>query len=173
VRNLTLEYRTDGNRRGGNIRFCFAIGCDETPAASGISPHSSSRSCCDMLPEALRARGEMGRLGRWLWVARRDWEDHAVLKPERDAVIDLGGDVCSNGISKLVFTILSAVAENERERVRDAKRHRGSQLLFNGGKRPFGFDVDGEGKQDLVPNATEQAALARGKALQSEAQRSA
>jgi DNA invertase Pin-like site-specific DNA recombinase len=75
--------------------------------------------------------------------------------------------------SKLVFTILSAVAENERdrirERVRDAKRHRASQLLFNGGKRPFGFDVKGEGKdKHLVPNASEQAALARGKALQSE-----
>jgi putative DNA-invertase from lambdoid prophage Rac len=88
-------------------------------------------------------------------------------------MIDLGGDVCGNGISKLVFTILSAVAENERdrirERVRDAKRHRASQLLFNGGKRPFGFDVEGEGKdKHLVPNPTEQAALARGKALQSE-----
>jgi len=88
-------------------------------------------------------------------------------------MIDLGGDVCGNGISKLVFTILSAVAENERdrirERVRDAKRHRASQLLFNGGKRPFGFNVEGEGKdKHLVPNPTEQAALARGKALQSE-----
>ena len=88
-------------------------------------------------------------------------------------MIDLGGDVCGNGISKLVFTILSAVAENERdrirERVRDVKRHRASQLLFNGGKRPFGFDVEGEGKdKHLIPNATEQAALARGKALQSE-----
>jgi hypothetical protein len=30
-------------------------------------------------------------------------------------------------------------------RIRDAKRHRASQLLFNGGKRPFGFDVEGEG----------------------------
>src|SRR5262245_18499762 len=43
-------------------------------------------------------------------------------------MIDLGGDVTGNGISKLVFTILSAVSENERdrirERVRDAKRHR-------------------------------------------------
>ena len=29
---------------------------------------------------------------------------------------DLGGDVTGNGISKLVFTILSAVAENERDR---------------------------------------------------------
>ena len=88
-------------------------------------------------------------------------------------LIDLGGDVCGNGISKLVFTILSAVAENERdrirERIRDAKRHRASRLLFNGGKRPFGFDIEGEGKdRHLVPNPTEQAALARGKALQSE-----
>ena len=81
-------------------------------------------------------------------------------------MLDLGGDVTGNGISKLVFTILSAVAENERdrirERVRDAKRHRVTQRLYNGGKRPFGFEVQ-EGR--LVPNAHEQAALARGKVL--------
>jgi putative DNA-invertase from lambdoid prophage Rac len=81
-------------------------------------------------------------------------------------MIDLGGDVCGNGISKLVFTILSAVAENERdrirERVRDAKRHRVTRQLYNGGKRPFGFDVE-DGR--LIPNAHEHAALARGKAL--------
>ena len=94
------------------------------------------------------------------------------LKEDRIGLhmIDLGGDVTGNGISKLVFTILSAVAENERdrirERVREAKRHRVAQRLFNGGKRPFGFDIDGEGKdRRLVPNAAEQAALARGKAL--------
>jgi DNA invertase Pin-like site-specific DNA recombinase len=84
-------------------------------------------------------------------------------------MIDLGGDVTGNGISKLVFTILSAVAENERdrirERVRDTKRHRASQRLYNGGKRPFGFDVVDGG---LVANAHEQAALARGKALREE-----
>jgi DNA invertase Pin-like site-specific DNA recombinase len=34
-------------------------------------------------------------------------------------LIDLGGDVCGNSISKLVFTILSAVAENERDRIRE------------------------------------------------------
>lgn len=97
------------------------------------------------------------------------------LKDDKIALhmIDLGGDVTGNGISKLVFTILSAVAENERdrirERVRDVKRHRASQRLFNGGKRPFGFNVEGEGKnRHLVPNAAEQAALARGRALQSE-----
>src|SRR5215207_3306661 len=31
-------------------------------------------------------------------------------------MLDLGGDVTGNGISKRVFTILSAVAENERDR---------------------------------------------------------
>jgi DNA invertase Pin-like site-specific DNA recombinase len=97
------------------------------------------------------------------------------LKADKIALhmIDLGGDVTGNGISKLVFTILSAVAENERdrirERVRDAKRHRASQSLYNGGKRPFGFDVVGKGKdRRLVANSHEQAALARGKALQAE-----
>jgi DNA invertase Pin-like site-specific DNA recombinase len=81
-------------------------------------------------------------------------------------MIDLGGDVCGNGISKMVFTILSAVAENERdrirERIRDAKRHMAAQGRHMGGKRPFGFDVvDGK----LVPNADEQAALERMKAM--------
>ena len=77
-------------------------------------------------------------------------------------MIDLGGDVTGNGISKLVFTILSAVAENERERIRerirDVKRHLAAQGIYNGGKRPFGFDVV-EGR--LVPNDAEQATLGR------------
>ncbi|RTE92761.1 recombinase family protein [Bradyrhizobium sp. LVM 105] len=86
-------------------------------------------------------------------------------------MIDLGGDVTGNGISKLVFTILSAVAENVRdgirERVREAKRYRASQQLFNGGKRPFGYDIEGEEKNKrLVPNANEQAALKRGLGMQ-------
>ena len=65
-------------------------------------------------------------------------------------MIDLGGDVTSNGISKMVFTILAAVAEGERdrirERIRDAKRHLTSRGVFSGGKRPFGYDIvlDGE-----------------------------
>ncbi|MGY4370891.1 putative DNA-invertase from lambdoid prophage Rac [Bradyrhizobium sp. LB1.3] len=88
-------------------------------------------------------------------------------------MIDLGGDVTGNGISKLVFTILSAVAESVRdgirERVREAKRYRASQLLYNGGKVPFGFTVEGEGKaRHLVPKENEQAALTRAKALRAE-----
>ena len=60
-------------------------------------------------------------------------------------MIDLGGDVTGNGISKLVFTILSAVAEAERDRIRERisqvkadQRQRGRHL---GGRKPFGYDV--------------------------------
>ncbi len=77
-------------------------------------------------------------------------------------MIDLGGDVCANGVSKLVFTILSAVAESERdrirERIRDVKRNLKAKGIYGGGKRPFGFDVDSDGR--LIENADEQAALA-------------
>ena len=80
-------------------------------------------------------------------------------------LIDLGGDVCGNGISKLVFTILSSRcgwARPIRERVRDAKRHRAEQRLYNGGKRQFGWDVvDGR----LVPNTSEQAIIERMKSM--------
>jgi putative DNA-invertase from lambdoid prophage Rac len=84
-------------------------------------------------------------------------------------MIDLGGDVCGNGVGKLVFTILSAVAENERdrlrERIRDVKRHLAQQGVYGGGRRPFGFDVV---DARLVPNATEQAALERMQGLRAE-----
>jgi putative DNA-invertase from lambdoid prophage Rac len=88
-------------------------------------------------------------------------------------MVDLGGDVCGNGISKLVFTILAAVAENERdrirERIREAKAHMATMGIFSGGRRPFGYDVievpgrqneNGKPLKNLVPNPEEQATLA-------------
>jgi putative DNA-invertase from lambdoid prophage Rac len=88
-------------------------------------------------------------------------------------MIDLGGDVTGNGISKMVFTILAAVAEGERdrirERIRDAKRHMAAQGEFSGGKRPYGFDIVEAGDvRRLVPNATEQAAIERMKAMRAD-----
>jgi putative DNA-invertase from lambdoid prophage Rac len=84
-------------------------------------------------------------------------------------MIDLGGDVCGNGISKLVFTILSAVAENERdrirERIRDVKRRLASLGVYGGGKRPFGSDVV-EGR--LVARPDEQAKLGTMRAMRAE-----
>jgi DNA invertase Pin-like site-specific DNA recombinase len=85
-------------------------------------------------------------------------------------MLDLGGDVIGNGVSKMVFTILAAVAEGERdrlrERIRDAKRHLAGQGIFSGGSRPFGYDVvlDGEVRR-LVPNEAEMAKLKRMKAM--------
>jgi putative DNA-invertase from lambdoid prophage Rac len=84
-------------------------------------------------------------------------------------MIDLGGDVTGNRISKMVFTILAAVAEGERdrirERIRDGKRHLTSQGVFNG-RRPFGVDIvmDGEVPR-MVPNKAEMKMIKRMQAM--------
>lgn len=76
-------------------------------------------------------------------------------------MIDLGGDVTGNGISKLVFTILSAVAEAERDRIKeriaDVKRDQKTRGRFLGGTVPFGYRLDDKGK--LVPQEGEQEAI--------------
>lgn len=76
-------------------------------------------------------------------------------------MIDLGGDVTGSGISKLLFTILSAVAEAERDRIRerisDVKRDQRQRGRYLGGQVPFGYRVTEDG--DLVEVAEQQAAL--------------
>jgi putative DNA-invertase from lambdoid prophage Rac len=60
-------------------------------------------------------------------------------------MIDLGGDVTGNGISKLVFTILSAVAEAERDRIREhvasVKADQRGRNRFLGGIAPYGTAI--------------------------------
>lgn len=84
-------------------------------------------------------------------------------------MIDLGGDVTGNGISKLVFTILSAVAEAERdrirERIRDVKTDQRNRSRYLGGKVPFGWTVDSGGA--LIPHEQQQQAITRMKELRS------
>jgi DNA invertase Pin-like site-specific DNA recombinase len=82
------------------------------------------------------------------------------LLKERDCSvhsIDLGGDVTGNGVGAIIFTILSAFASFERERIAsrisEVKQMRKSQGYFVGGRRGFGFNVV-EGKK--VPNQKEQ-----------------
>jgi putative DNA-invertase from lambdoid prophage Rac len=85
-------------------------------------------------------------------------------------VLDLGGDIVGNGLSKLFMTVVAAFAEAERDRIRqrlsEAKRYLSSQGIFNGGKRPFGYDIvpDGDIKR-MVPNAAEQGVIERMKAM--------
>jgi putative DNA-invertase from lambdoid prophage Rac len=79
-------------------------------------------------------------------------------------LIDLGGSVVANGVSKMVSTILAAVAEGERdhirERIRDVKRHLTSQGVFSGGIRPFGYDIVPDGViRRLVPNSAEMSII--------------
>jgi putative DNA-invertase from lambdoid prophage Rac len=78
-------------------------------------------------------------------------------------MIDLGGDVTGNGISKLVFTILSAVAEAERdrirERIRDVKADQRKRRRYLGGIVPFGWRVDEDGA--LTEHPHQQRAIQR------------
>ena len=81
-------------------------------------------------------------------------------------MLDLpGGNVLGNGIGKLVFTILAAVADNERERIREriseVKRDMAARGLHSGGERPFGYHIVRNGKERrLIPNKEEQRIIA-------------
>jgi DNA invertase Pin-like site-specific DNA recombinase len=70
-------------------------------------------------------------------------------------MIDLGGDTTGNGVSKLVFTILSAVAEAERDRIRErigeAKRAQRERGEFLGGHAPYGFVRVGKNGLEPIP----------------------
>jgi DNA invertase Pin-like site-specific DNA recombinase len=91
-------------------------------------------------------------------------------------MIDLGGDVTGNGIAKLVFTILSAVAEAERDRIREritvVKADQKARNRFLGGDAPFGYRIeyDGTGKRGacLVEHPEQQAAIAEMRSMHRE-----
>ena len=72
-----------------------------------------------------------------------------------------------NGISKLVFTILSAVAETERDRTReriaDVKRDQRTRGRFLGGTVPFGNRLGADG--ELIPQEGEQEAIREMRAM--------
>jgi putative DNA-invertase from lambdoid prophage Rac len=78
-------------------------------------------------------------------------------------LLDLGGDVTGNGVSQMVFTIMSAVAQFERERiaeriseVKETQRRNGRYL---GGIIPFGWRITDDG--DLVEEPAQQGAVGR------------
>jgi DNA invertase Pin-like site-specific DNA recombinase len=83
-------------------------------------------------------------------------------------MIDLGGDTTGNGIGKLVFTILSAVAEAERDRTREriteVKRDQRKRGRYLGGTPPFGWRVDEDGLLVAIPE--QQAAIRQMRRLQ-------
>jgi putative DNA-invertase from lambdoid prophage Rac len=89
-------------------------------------------------------------------------------------LLDLGGDISGNGLSKLFLTIAAAFAEAERDRIRErigqVKADQKARGRYLGGKVPFGFRRGKSG--DLVAHEAEQEAIremvalrAQGKAL--------
>src|SRR5262249_10715632 len=78
-------------------------------------------------------------------------------------MIDLGGDTTTNGVSKLLFTILAAVAEAERDRtrdrIRDGKADQRARRRYLGGNTPFGWTVGHDGA--LVEDPAQQTAIAK------------
>lgn len=86
-------------------------------------------------------------------------------------LIDMGTDpVTQNGVSRMFFGMLALMAEFERTRIkerlaegRESKRGKGGHI---GGKRPFGFDVVGTGRDaTLVLRDDEQEAIAKMRTL--------
>jgi putative DNA-invertase from lambdoid prophage Rac len=84
-------------------------------------------------------------------------------------MIDLGGDVTGNGVSKLVFTILSAVAEAERdrtrERIQEVKKDQRDRGRYLGGTTPFGYRLGEAG--ELIEDPDQQKAIKRMRRLRS------
>ncbi len=85
-------------------------------------------------------------------------------------LLDLGGDIAGNGLSKLFLTIAAAFAEAERDRIRErisqVKADQKSRGRYLGGKVPFGFRCDDDGA--LVRHEAEQEAIAEMVALRRE-----
>lgn len=79
-------------------------------------------------------------------------------------LLDLGGDVNANGLSKLFLTIVAAFAEAERDRISErqinAKSHARSQGKFLGGSIPYAHTVNEAGELVEEPWRAEALALA-------------
>ena len=94
-------------------------------------------------------------------------------------LLDLGGDISGNGVSKLFLTIAAAFAEAERDRIRErigqVKADQKARGRYLGGKVPFGFRRGDDG--ELIRHEAEQEAIreivslrAQGNALRAIAQ---
>jgi putative DNA-invertase from lambdoid prophage Rac len=85
-------------------------------------------------------------------------------------LLDLGGDISGNGLSKLFLTIAAAFAEAERDRIRErigqVKADQKARGRYLGGKVPFGFRRGESG--ELVPHESEQQAIHEAVALRAQ-----
>jgi putative DNA-invertase from lambdoid prophage Rac len=85
-------------------------------------------------------------------------------------LLDLGGDISGNGLSKLFLTIAAAFAEAERDRIRErvgqVKADQKARGRFLGGSVQFGYRLGDSGA--LVPHEAEQEAIREMAALKAQ-----
>lgn len=76
-------------------------------------------------------------------------------------LLDLGGDISGNGLSKLFLTIAAAFAEAERDRIRErvtqVKQDQRRRGFYLGGRLPYGYRIGEDGK--LEPEPAQQAVI--------------
>jgi DNA invertase Pin-like site-specific DNA recombinase len=76
-------------------------------------------------------------------------------------LLDLGGDISGNGLSKLFLTIAAAFAEAERDRIRErigqVKADQKERGRYLGGTVPVGYRIGDSG--ELIPHDGEQEAI--------------
>jgi len=152
----TMEQAEDGESLGIQQRqisgYCQMLGFDEPKTfiergVSGSKPLNERLAGKELL-ETLQ-KGDVivaAKLDRMFRSALDALKMAELIKQKGCSLhlIDLGGDVCGNGISKLFFTILSAVAEAERDRIRERAKDTKNDLRKRGrvlGAVPFGFKV--------------------------------
>jgi putative DNA-invertase from lambdoid prophage Rac len=70
-------------------------------------------------------------------------------------LLDLGGDVSGNGLSRLFMTVAAAFAEAERDRIREriatVKADQALRGRYLGGVAPWGFEVGADGALVELP----------------------
>src|SRR3954465_6611527 len=85
-------------------------------------------------------------------------------------LLDLGGDIAGNGLSKLFLTIAAAFAEAERDRIREritnVKQDQKARGRYLGGKVPFGYRVSQSGA--LLEHKAEQEAIRAMRAMRAQ-----
>jgi DNA invertase Pin-like site-specific DNA recombinase len=85
-------------------------------------------------------------------------------------LLDLGGDISGNGLSKLFLTIAAAFAEAERDRIRErvsqVKADQKARGRYLGGIMPFGYRRGENG--ELVAHEAEQDAIREMAALKAQ-----
>lgn len=135
--------------RGESMLCCFV---DEGVSGSvPISDRPKGKLLMGMLcPGDVVIAAKLDRMFRSAQDAL-EWFNLFKQKGIKLILCDMGTDpVTENGVSKLMFSMLAAMAEFERdrllERLSEGKRAKDESGGWNGGKPPFGYMIEGTGK---------------------------